>query len=146
MLIETARLLLRPPRLTDAPPLFDFLGARRRCSAQHRRRHYVTAGAISPHISVNAGASAALPDDLIGGEILVPYNYGVRREIGRCASIAQVPCAPRSGESSLQGEVRQRLPSTGHMEHFRDIVLTTSSRFFSRKCLRETGNSFTTTH
>jgi hypothetical protein len=52
-------------------------------------------------MSINAAASAALPDDLIGSEILVPYNYGVRREIGRCASIVQVPCTPRSGESSL---------------------------------------------
>ena len=41
---------------------------------RHYQRYLATTS------SVNApGASAALPDDLIGGEISNPYNYGVRR-------------------------------------------------------------------
>ena len=111
---------------------------------------FVMAGATAPSASNrkrNAGDGTFSIDDLIGGEISNPYNYGVRREVDRCASIAQVPCTPRSARIiAARGGPTKRLPSTVHLERFRDIVLTRSPRFFPRKCLRETGNSFTTTH
>lgn len=92
MPIETARLLLRPPRLTDAPPLFDFLGdatamqyttpraslrdCRRYLAAHERQRRRV---GCAPWIVIEKETGATIG---FGGLYEDPFDPGWGVEVG----------------------------------------------------------------
>jgi RimJ/RimL family protein N-acetyltransferase len=92
MPIETARLLLRPPRLTDAAPLFDFLGdaaamqytklqaslrdCRRYLAAHERQRRRV---GCAPWIVLEKAAGATIG---FGGLYEDPFDPGWGIEVG----------------------------------------------------------------
>jgi [ribosomal protein S5]-alanine N-acetyltransferase len=92
MPLETARLLLRPPRLTDAPPLFEFLGdatamqyttpqaslrdCRRYLAAHERQRRRV---GCAPWVIVEKEASATIG---FGGLYEDPFDPGWGIEVG----------------------------------------------------------------
>ena len=92
MPIETACLLLRPTRLTDAPPLFDFLGdatamrytkpqaslrdCRRYLAAHERQRRRV---GCAPWVVLAKEAGAAIG---FGGLYEDPFNPGWGVEVG----------------------------------------------------------------
>lgn len=92
MLIETARLLLRPPRLTDAPPLFDFLGdatamryttaqaslrdCRRYIAAHERQRRRV---GCAPWVVIEKDAGTGIG---FGGLYEDPFDPGWGVEVG----------------------------------------------------------------
>jgi ribosomal-protein-alanine N-acetyltransferase len=92
MLLETARLLLRPPRLTDAAPLFEFLGDAtamkytttqaslrdcRRYLAAHRRQRRRVGSA--PWVILEKGAGAIIG---FGGLYEDPFDPGWGVEVG----------------------------------------------------------------
>jgi RimJ/RimL family protein N-acetyltransferase len=92
MPIETARLLLRPPRLTDAAPLFEFLGdptamqytapqaslrdCRRYLAAHERQRRRV---GCAPWVVVDKELGAAIG---FGGLYEDPFSPGWGVEVG----------------------------------------------------------------
>src|ERR1700737_2695915 len=92
MPIETARLLLRPPRLTDAPPLFEFLGnatamqyttpqaslrdCRRYLAAHERQRRRV---GCAPWVIAEKEVGAAIG---FGGLYEDPFDPGWGVEVG----------------------------------------------------------------
>jgi ribosomal-protein-alanine N-acetyltransferase len=92
MPIETARLLLRPPRLTDAPPLFEFLGdvramqyttpqaslrdCRRYLAAHERQRRRV---GCAPWIVIEKETGTAIG---LGGLYEDPFDPGWGVEVG----------------------------------------------------------------
>ena len=92
MPLETARLLLRPPRLTDAPPLFDFLGdaaamqytipqpslraCRRYLAAHERQRRRV---GCAPWVVIEKQAGATIG---FGGLYEDPFDPGWGVEVG----------------------------------------------------------------
>jgi len=92
MPIETARLLLRPPRLTDAPPLFEFLGdvramqyttpqaslrdCRRYLAAHERQRRRV---GCAPWIVIEKETGTAIG---FGGLYEDPFDPGWGVEVG----------------------------------------------------------------
>jgi [ribosomal protein S5]-alanine N-acetyltransferase len=92
MALETARLLLRPPRLTDAPPLFEFLGdatamqytarqaslrdCRRYLAAHERQRRRV---GCAPWVVTEKATGAAIG---FGGLYEDPFDPGWGVEVG----------------------------------------------------------------
>jgi hypothetical protein len=102
MPIETARLLLRPPRLTDAPSLFGFLGdptamqyttpraslrdCRRYLATHERQRRRV---GCAPWVVVEKQAGAAIG---FGGLYEDPFDPGWGVEVGYFFSPARRGC------------------------------------------------------
>jgi RimJ/RimL family protein N-acetyltransferase len=92
MMFETARLLLRPPRLTDAPSLFEFLGdatamqyttrqasprdCRRYLAAHERQRRRV---GCAPWVIAEKGIGATIG---FGGLYDDPFDPGWGVEVG----------------------------------------------------------------